>query len=171
MTKLQGIEELNEVFNDFFAMLGYEEIECELNIDFSYYYGADIITYTLFENPLSDIGFMTYIHNTFKNVPPCSTMVLSLLHELGHHVTMPSIKRKKWLKCKKDKRRLERVKTNTNKARIEKQIKYSSLFDEYIATKKAIEILNNNYDLILSFESVWYNAVMEFYKKNNVINT
>lgn len=166
---LWSVEKLNAVFSEFFADLGYPEITARLDTEFSYWYAEDIITYTLFEMPLTDIGFMTYIKDTYKDIPQCSIMVLSLLHELGHHITIESLSKKKMLKSKKDKKRLAKKSAYSDRDIISRQITYCKIYDEMLATKKAIEILRDNYDYILSFESVWYEAVKEFYAKNNII--
>lgn len=163
-----SIEKLNDVFNQFFVELGYPEIECFFSDEFAYYHTTEEISYTLLEMPLLDIGFKQYLKKTYPNLPECSMMVFSLLHELGHHLTMDSISRKKMLKCKKDKKRLEKEKVNTPNEIINQQMRYCALYDEMIATRKATEILIENYAYILEFENVWYNAVMEFYTENNV---
>ena len=168
-TTLKGEEKLNKIFNQFFVELGYPEIETELTNEFCYYYGQDKITYTLLEMPLSDIGFKNYLKKTYPTMPECSMFIFSLLHELGHHVTMPLFfGSKKWRVCKKRKSIVERMKDTTEEQEIKKQEKYCALYDEAIATKEAVKILIENYDYIVKFEKVWYNAVIDFYKENGV---
>ena len=166
--KNKSIEKLNDVFNQFFVELGYPEIDCIFSNEFVYYPESEEISYTLLEMPLNDIGFKTYVRETYPHAPECSVMVLSLLHELGHHLTMDSISKNKMRKCKKAKKEIAERYITTDKELIQAQIDYCGLYDEKKATEKAIEILINNYDYILSFEEVWFNAVMKFYKENNV---
>ena len=56
----------------------------------------------------------------------------------------------------------------TDEQMIAKQIRYCKLYEEAIATKKAVEILIANYDYILEFEKTWFKAVMNFYKENGL---
>ena len=168
--ELKGVEKLNKVFEQFFADLGYDEIECKISTEFAYYHANNLITYSLLEMPLLDIGFRNYLKKTYPCMPECSMMVFSLLHELGHHLTMDNINKKKWLKCKKAKKIVEKRKCYTNHDVIQKQFDYCKLFDEAQATKKAVYILIENYDYIIDFEEIWYNAVMNFYAENNITN-
>lgn len=170
MMELKGVDELNEVFEQFFVELGYPEIECDIDTDFAYYYGTDEITYSLFSMEEADEGFMRYVNLNYPQMPSCSLFVLSLLHELGHHITMPKYNKADHRKWEIEKAKIENIKANTPKERIEKQIAYCGLFEEKIATAEAIKILIANYDYIHNFEKVWYKAVMNFYKKNNVEN-
>lgn len=168
LEELKGIEELNKTIEQFFIGLGYPEIECELDIEFAYYYEIETITYSLFENPYSDAGFKLYIEEHFNDVPKCSLFLLSLLHELGHHLTIPLFTKKQIRKYKKLKKRVENKKVNTPKEIVDLQIKYCCLPQESKATKKAIELLKKNYKFVKNFEQIWNNAVLNFYKINNI---
>lgn len=169
MAELKGTEKLNRVFEKFFEGLGYGEIECELSTEFAYW-TDDLITYTLIEMPLYDIGFKTYLKETYPKMPECSMMVFSLLHELGHHLTLDNIPKRKQEKCKRIKEKLLNRKCRSAKAVIQKQKDYCNIYDEKIATQKAVQILEKNYDYILKFEKIWFKAVMEFYHKNGITN-
>ncbi len=168
--KLKGISKLNSVFEQFFVDLGYPEIECSLAPDFAYYYGTDEITYSLFAMPEANEGFKRYLKMTYPKMPKCSMFVFSLLHELGHHITMPKYSEKDFKKWTRAKAKIEKQIPHTSEEKIKRQIIYCGLFDEKIATAEAVKILLMNYDYIHSFEKVWYKAVMDFYKKNNIKN-
>lgn len=168
--ELKGVDELNEVFEQFFVELGYPEIECDIDAEFAYYYGTDEITYTLFSIPEADEGFRQYLNINYPTMPNCSMFVFSLLHELGHHITMAQYSKKDFKKWKVEKAKIETKKADTPKEMIENQIAYCGLFDEKIATAEAVKILIANYEYIQEFEKTWYNAVMKFYQKNNIEN-
>lgn len=168
MNKLKGIEKLDNIITSFFEQLGYDEITCFMATDFAYYGNTNEISYTLFEMPLYDIGFKKYLKNHFPNMKECSVFLVSLLHELGHHLTWDGISKKQKLKGKKMKKRLERRRDYTSEDIIQKQIDYCNIYEERIATAKAVEILEEKYNIIVNFEEVWFNAVMDFYRENSV---
>lgn len=165
---LNGVEKLDAIITSFFEMLGYSEIICFLDAEFAYYHTTKEIGYSLFEMPLYDIGFKTYLKKRYPNMKECSMFIFSLLHELGHYLTWDSISKKDKLKAKKMKKRLEKRREFTAQDTIQKQIEYCNLADERIATAKAVEILEKNYDTIINFEEIWFNAVMDFYTENGV---
>ena len=170
MMELKGVDELNEVFEQYFVELGYPEIECDIDTDFAQYYGTDEITYSLFEMPEADEGFRRYVNLTYPQMPYCSIFVLSLLHELGHHITLPKYNKAQHKKWEIETAEVENRKAVTPEEKIKKQIDYCGLFSEKIATAEAVKILIANYDYIHNFETVWQEAVMSFYRKNNIEN-
>lgn len=168
MAELKGVEELNEVIEQFFVELGYDEIECSLDLDFAYYVGTDEITYSLFQMEEADEGFRQYLNKVYPNIPECSLFVISLLHELGHHITIPQYSKENFEAWSIVKKLLEKQKADTPKEKIEKQIKYCSLFDEAIATKTAVDILIAEYDFIHSYEEKIFKAILKFYEINQI---
>ena len=167
---VKGKKELNKAIHTLFEELGYDEIECSLESEFAYYPTKERIAYSLIEMPYSDIGFKEYLKETYPDCPECSMFVFSLLHELGHHLTLDDIEDNVYNKCWQQKRRLEKREPKTDKARIKLQKDYCKIYDEAIATETAVEILKNNYRIILNFEKVWFNAVMKFYERNGLKN-
>lgn len=168
MNELKGVEKLNNIITGFFEMLGYDEITCFMSTEFAYYNTTNEISYSLFEMPLCDIGFKTYLRNHYPNMQECSMFIFSLLHELGHYLTWNSISKREKLKAKKMKKRIGRKREYTAQDVIQKQVEYCALYIERIATAKGVEVLEENYDIIVNFEEVWFNAVMEFYTENGV---
>lgn len=170
MAKLKGVKRLNSVIEQFFVELGYPEIECDLGFDFAYYYGCDEIDYTIFSMSEADEGFRRYLKTTYPKMPKCSLFVFSLLHELGHHLTMPSFSDEDFKNYKIKKDAIENEIANTPKEKIARQIKYCSLPDEAIATQKAVEILLENYNYITDFEKTCFKEIKRFYLVNNIKN-
>ena len=165
--ELFGVDELNEVIEQFFFELGYE-IDCCLESDFSYYTGSEEIAYSLFIMENSDKGFKEFLKRAYSEIPSCSLFVISLLHELGHYLTIPTFteNEKRFFAFKKF--ILEKRKAKTDEEQIQKQIDYCYLPEEKIATDKAIEILITNYDFIHTYEKTIFSAILDFYKKNNI---
>lgn len=171
MASLKDVEKLNRVINKLFANLGYEELESFLSTDFGYFYEQEKISYTILEMPLSDAGFKIFINKHFSNIPQCSIFTLSLLHEIGHHVTIDDISDKMYNKCQEKKNLLARQEVKTPQEIIARQVKYCGIYDEKIATAEAINILLENYTIILDFEQEFFAQLNEFYLKNNVKNS
>ena len=143
-------EKLNQVITTFFEGLGYYNIKVKQAEDFAYYTNG-LITYTLFDCAYFDLGFEKYIKTNY-DIPPVSIFTLSLLHELGHYITFHKLNKKKYAKACKIKKRINTITCNSMEKAINVMIKYCSLYDEAIATKKAIQILKKNYSWVLLFE-------------------
>ena len=162
-----GEERLTAFIQNFFAELGFNEIECFLDNDFAYYNNTQEISYTLFSYEYSDAGFQKYLEQTFDYVPECLIMTLSLLHELGHYIHRNHTK-KEFLRYKKWANKLHKKKARTKEEIIAKQIAYCSLKEEAIATKTAVQILINNYPFIKTWERKLKKELTLFYEKNNI---
>lgn len=157
------VEMLDCLIDKFFENLGFDEVECFMDLDFAYYDTTKEVSYTLFELPLCDYGFKKYLMNTYPNIELCSMFTFSLLHELGHYVTWSGISRKNRLKSKKDKKRVERIKTYTDSDIINKQIAYCGVYEERIATREAVRILENNREVIKDFEKEFFDTLHKYY--------
>ena len=144
------MKNIDKLIETFFEGMGYN-LKVKQSDEFAYYSNG-LITYTLHDTAYNDIGFAKYIRKHYKNIPECSLFTLSLLHELGHHITMPTLNRKKWRKAKAIKKKIENVTVNSMEKAIAILMIYSNLYDERIATDKAIELLKKNYKWVLRFE-------------------
>lgn len=168
--KLIGINLISESIKDFFVQLGYNDINCSLGLDFCYWYGYNLIEYPVTYDENSIQGFQEYVKETYADLPKCSLFTLALLHELGHHLTIPQISKKDRKKARKAKKRLENKINNncTPNKLLLIQKKYCTLKDEKMATAKAINILKNNYSLVDKYDKIIYNNIIAFYKMNNI---
>lgn len=168
MQKIKGEELLNEFLEDFIFQLGYDEITCFLNTDFCYYNSTKEIGYSLFESDTSGIGFIRFIRNNYTHIPPCSLFTFSLLHELGHYLTLDKFSQKEKYRYLIDSEKFAIEDNDTDEQKIEKQIKYSSLPIEKAATDMAMDILKTYKDLIADFEKELKLRILDFYLLNNV---
>ena len=171
MTNFKGMDRLTKKVEKFFAELGFSEIECFMSNEFAYYSDSEEVSYSIFEDSLSDEGYIKYLHSTYDEIPPCSMFTFSLLHELGHHITLPTIKKSKRLKVRKAKKALNRKIRRTAKTAediVNFQIVYCKLLDERIATRKAVEILKSNYKIVKKYDKIFNKEVNLFYKNNNL---
>lgn len=165
--ELKGIERLTTFFENFFADLGYEEIECFLDDDFAYYNTTNEISYSLYTYDYADEGFQKYLDMTFDYVPKCLVITLSLLHELGHYIHKSHTK-KEFLRYKKWANKLHKSKARTREEMIAKQIAYCHLKEEAIATKTAVQILINNYSFIQDWELKLQKEIEIFCNENGI---
>lgn len=154
------IDKLNDCVDDFLNELGYGELTSSLEDEFAYYADTEEIVYTLFDIPYFDLGFQKYIQINYPNCPTISLITLSILHELGHHITKDSLMPEPWLEAALIKKSYRNIKCNDLKDAIEMEVKYCGLYDERIATNKAIEILTDNYQTCLDFELHFKNILV-----------
>ena len=153
------IDKLNDCVDDFFNELGYGEITSSLENEFAYYPDTEEITYTLFDTAYIDLGFQKYVQINYPNCPTISVFTLSLLHELGHHITGYSLLPVEWYEASLKKKAFRKTKCNDVQKAIEMQVEYCGLYDERIATNKAIEVLTENYQTCLDFELHFHNIL------------
>lgn len=171
MATLKGVEKINRMFSSFMETLGYPEIECFLANDFAYYENTEEISYSIFSNEILDDAFIDYLHNTYGKLPEISFFTFSFLHELGHHITLPCIKKKVRRKIKKQKQIMERKNYTSDKDMYNLQMAYCKLLDERMATKEAVKILFENVNLIQAFDKKFAKEMHKFFKENNISNS
>lgn len=169
-TEFVGVDKLTKKIENFYKALGYDEVSCFMSHEFAYY-DSEEISYTILEDELTDKGYANYLSERFDYVPKCSVFMFSLLHELGHHITLPLIKKQKMLKIRKTKRIFERHCAKAAKSPeqiVAWQVRYCKLYDERIATAKAVDILIQNYELVKKHETIIQKALKNFYQENNI---
>ena len=171
--KIKGIEKLNSIVEKFFIGLGYPEITCNLNVDFSYCPNLEEITYSLFEVPIEQEAFKTFLKKHYPKKPYCSIFTISLLHELGHHITYYNYNKRELFIQKIKKAQLNikyKILAFLNVNNLFKwQIDYMNLKEEKTATDTAVKILEKHYNFIHNYEKTLQQAILNFYKENNVI--
>ena len=91
---LKGLDKLNDCVENFIFQLGYDEITCFLYTDFGYYDDSKEIAYSIFEAEDSSEGFVKFIQDNYYRLPKCSLFTMSLLHELGHYLTLEKFSEK-----------------------------------------------------------------------------
>ena len=64
--------------------------------DFCYYYHKQVVQYALLHNEKTDNNFLQFFDEYGLNYSAISPFVISLLHELGHAVTMSSFTEKEY---------------------------------------------------------------------------
>lgn len=150
--QIPGLEEkLNNLINTFLKKIGCGELDVFMGQEWTYYNSTKEISYILWDHSYFDIGFMNYVKKNYK-CPTVSIFTLSLMHEVGHYLTINSLDRTKIYKSYLKKKKLEKVTANNIETAIKLQTYYCNLYDEKIATAKAIELIKKNYKTVLMFE-------------------
>lgn len=152
MTTTKGI---TQSIYYFYRQLGVTDIKIK-NSDtfcFAYFDHFDCwIEYTLKEQKEEILlGYQDYFkkyHPDFAQYP-CNFFTFSLLHELGHALTVFDANQTYISRSMQAKRNLSRKK---NMSQRKKQARYCELYVERIANEKAIELIKNNYEIIQKFE-------------------
>lgn len=163
---LLGIDEINMVLNDFLKEFG---VTAELGSEFAYWIGEDRITY----NVLLPETATDYFMDNFNRLAPdidCDPFLASILHELGHAETLEYMEEVEELYCYKMKHQIEiECQGDCSEEKIkELHQRYFDLPDEHEATMWAIEYIRNNYEKMAKFWDNLREAIMNFYKLNNV---
>ena len=150
MTTIKGI---TQSIYYLYRQLGVTGIKVKCTNDFCYwgYDDHQFIEYSLKEMEKEILlGYQDYFkkyHPDFAQYP-CSFFTFSLLHELGHALTIPNANETYMDRSRKAKRNL----SHKNMSLRKKQARYCELYIERIANEKAIELIKDNYEIIQKFE-------------------
>ena len=150
--QMPGLEEkLNNLINTFLKKIDCGELDVYMGDEWAYYNNTKEISYILWDHSYFDIGFMNYVKKNYK-CPTVSIFTLSLMHEVGHYLTINSLDPVKLYKAHLKKKKIEKITVNNIEKAIKLQTYYCNLYDERIATTKAIELIKKNYKTVLMFE-------------------
>lgn len=167
---LKGLDKLNDCVENFIFQLGYDGVTCFLYTDFGYYDDSKEIAYSIFETEDSSEGFVKFIQDNYYRLPKCSLFTISLLHELGHYLTLEKFSEKEREEYKVTIEKYSILPKDTREIIIEKQMKYSALPIEKAATDVAVDILRTYKNIVSEFEIEFIETLHEFYVLNNVEN-
>lgn len=166
MVKVKGIKKLNKAICAAFADFGITGMR--LTDDYGYYLNDGTIDYRLTEGHIEDIWFNEFIKERFGyNVK--NTFMISILHEIGHHMTLADIYENNFVYdfCIKEKKKItKKMKKAGKKKAKELEWRYFNLPDEIAATAWAIDYAKKNKK---ELKKVWENvqaALLDFYNKN-----
>ena len=150
MTTVRG---LTQAIYYFYRQLGITDVKVWHGNDFCHlsYEDSSIVEYSL-TAPKEDVilgygDYMKKYHPEMKNYP-LNFFTFSLLHELGHHLTIFTANPAFLAKSRKAIHNLIYKDITLRK----KQARYCELYVEKIANEKAIELIKDNYEIIQKFE-------------------
>lgn len=154
MTTMRG---LTQAIYYFYRQLGVTDVKVKCSTEFCHWYYKDeeesqsYIEYTL-RAPKEDVilgygDYMAKYHPEMKDYS-LNFFTFSLLHELGHHLTIFTANPASLAKSRKAIRNLSQKNMTPRKI----QARYCELYVEKLANEKAIELIKNNYEIIQNFE-------------------
>ena len=130
---------LDSVINTFFQDVLKIECTAHYDNDFAYWYAKSEITYGLLVDEQATRFFEFAKGLGLKY--DCGTFILSLMHEVGHDQTLDSLTDAEFRKSEKAKKKLQAIDS----------FEYFNLPDEIIATKWAVDYINNHKDILAKF--------------------
>lgn len=166
MSKLKGRKKLNKVVSAQIANFG---VKAKLSDTYTYIFSKNLVTYRLQENTIEDKLFNQFIFDRF-GYEVKNTFMISLLHEVGHHLANDEIEGMIFNFCMDEKDRIEKAMKNATTENEIKELEYQyfALPDEIMATQWAVNFARNNK---LECDVMWENiktALFKFYKKNGL---
>lgn len=167
MEKLKGVNKLNRAIAAELAPFGITAVKLVAR-DYAYYDDDCSIEYCLVDGTTEDKLFTEFIEDRFdykvKNI-----WMISILHEIGHHYTMPDISDEIFDFCNSEKDRIAAALATATAAESKKlEFQYFNLPDEIMATQWAVHYAKTHPH---SIKKIWDNiakAMNKFYFENGV---
>ena len=162
------VEELNRVVNDFTERFG---LRAELGEDFAYYPESEVVTYSLLINERADRTFSTFLRENFPDIE-ADLFLWSLLHEVGHHMTIDQ-----WEDAEQDEfdEKKDRLSLLYREEDGESGEEIDELFydyyetpDEFEATSWAADYMRENSEEVEKFNREMKDMLMHFFFLNNI---
>lgn len=160
--ELKGIEKINDIV---YELVSQFDCNCEMGLDFSYYYDSSLITWTILVTETSDKSFSEFVKENYPDIT-ADIFLWSLLHEIGHNETCSYWTEKEQKKFDKQKEELE--KENQDKDYLTSCIEYYNIPDEYEATKWAAKYIINNEEYLKEYWERLQAAIVDFYILNSI---
>lgn len=168
---------IDEVLDEFLKPFG---LKARFSKEFGYWIKEDIIDYTVVVADSASTCFMSNFQKLAPDIK-CDPFLASLLHEVGHAETLHCIPEDELVACGEVKEKIEKAldayigKISTEndlkeyaKYYYEMHQEYFELSDEMEATLWAITYIRENTNKVASFWKKTQQAIMEFYKVNDI---
>lgn len=167
MAKLKGRKKLNKAITELVKPFGISK--AKLGAEFAYYFNDEHIEFQMTCDDWTDKVFDEFLLEYFGFVNPYP-FVISILHEIGHHITFENLTENEmylsdWVK-ERIPERLQKAKDIDDKKQIE--FEYFTLPDEIAATTWAIDYFRQNRKECDKIYKKACKALCKFYKKNGV---
>lgn len=164
---VKGLKKLNSVITKQLKGFGISKAVC--SDDFSYWCIEEEVHYKLTQT-IEDEWFMEFIEETF-GYAPTNPFIMSLLHEVGHHITIDIVEDEDMDFSEDEKERIsEEMQTADAERTKALEWEYFNLPDEIVATEWAVDYAVNHTE---ELEDMWQEilkALAEFYERNGVTN-
>lgn len=170
MAKLKGTKKIKRIIKNFLAENGFGNFAIEIAPDFAYIHSYDTeeelhrICFSLVVP--ADNGFLENLYRRYKPQFACDITLISLFHELGHHMTWDFFTEEEHDFFHRQKERIEHELSIEENAEIRDL--YFGVADEDAATSWAIKYMTENAEKVAKFWNSLSVAIQEFYEKNGV---
>lgn len=168
--KLKGTKKIKRIIKNFLAENGFGNLNIGLDVDFAYIHSYDTeeephIIYFSLTVP-NDNGFLENLYRRYKPQFVCDIALISLFHEIGHHVTWDYFTEEEHDFFHRQKELIERELSIDDNA--EMRDLYFGVADEDMATRWAIDYMTQNAEKVAIFWNDLASAIQEFYVKNGI---
>lgn len=167
MAKLKGKKKLNKAITELVKPFGISK--AKLGTDFAYYLIDEHIEFQMTCGEWGDQMFDEFLSDYFDFVNPYP-FVISILHEVGHHMTYDILTNAELKQSFRMKellpKEMKKAKTPEDKKRL--VYKYFTLPDEIMATTWAVDYFTAHRKECDEMYKKACKALCKFYKKNNV---
>ena len=154
MKRLRGVKEINDCIEKYIKKW---HLKARLSTDFCYFPSKRVVCWTLLVSEKNDKDFSNFFESLGCKVK-ADIFIYSLLHEIGHSQTLFLLSDEEYNYSH------DRAddKTITNE-------EYFNLPNEIIATKWAVEYLNDHAEEVNNFWSELQPKILKFYAKNHIL--
>jgi len=166
MAELKGVKKLDKKVSKFTEKFG---CTAEMGSEFCYWKGEDLINYSLLVGLASDGLWREYVLKNF-NYKIENIFMFSLLHEIGHHLTMDNFSKKM---RNAEAKKVEKIEEKLNESDSEIVFRNSNLeyFDlpmERVATKWAVNFSKKHRRFLKRFWKSFQKDLYAFYALNGI---
>ena len=166
MAKLKGLKKLNKAVTAEVAPFGIRKAVC--HSDYAYYFDKALISFKITEGTIEDEWFKEFIKERF-DYEIAFPFVISLLHEVGHHLANNEINGDLLDFCYREKNRIESEMYSADEEKSKAlEWQYFNLPDEIMATQWAVEWAKKHPKKVRKMWQRIQKAFMGFYLKNDV---
>lgn len=165
--ELKGIDAFETILTEIASEFGVKKVI--IADDCCYYHGSNVIWIKIVDDDY-DKMFMEFITERFDTT--INSILIGLLHEIGHHETMDDISDIVQDMCDAEKERIrDGISEADNMEEIRKlEWQYFNLPDEIMASYWAVDFIENNRRLVYLWHKRIQKAYEAFLRINNVID-
>ncbi len=159
---MNRITEFNNTLKQWFSDHGYDGLFFVEGEDFCYYLNEKCVQYSLFDSPNTDNHFSQFLYE-YGAEYICHSFIASLLHEIGHHYTLPLFNQEE-----KDKDIFAKN-TRYHDGTIETNYWYWELPTEFAANMWAIEWINTHYKELCELSDLCAEGLEKIYDDPEIL--
>ena len=154
-------DRITEILDNFLLPFG---TACAFSDDFVYDTDNKMIYYGLLVQEDADRYFMDFIHSLAPEIT-IDVFLMSVLHELGHHMTLDQITDEVYEQCFRDKLFLSEMADNPYSSFTMEHIhkEYFNIPVERVATEWAIDYIRGHVEELKALWSELQAAILDFY--------